>query len=103
MPQTPYKFVVLSGMPGCLPNYVSGPMIANTRKELADILRDELEMLDYPKNRFSDFKVKRLWRRLQMYKSGASLHSRCNTHNGEYMSIQGMTDAEYTAAVEASE
>lgn len=93
--QTPYKFAILSGMPGFMPNYNSGPMVAHTRKEFAEIIRDQLYALDYPANRFRDFNVKRMWRFIQRSKNGSSVHSYCMTHNGEQMSIQGLTDSEF--------
>lgn len=96
MSQTPYKFVILSGMAGFMPNYNSGPLQANTRKELAEILREQLDMLDYPANRFNDFCVADIWRRVQAFKSGSSVHSNCEPHQGETMFIQGLTDEEYT-------
>ncbi len=95
MTQTPYKFQVMSGMPGFMPNYHGGPYFASTRKEFADILRTELEMLDYPASRFADFNVKRMWRFVQSAQSGSSCHSSCDTHNGEHMEVCGLTDAEF--------
>ena len=92
---TEYKFTISSGMPGYMPNYNSGAYVATTRKELAEILRSELEMLDYPANRFNDFNVTRMWRFIQNARSGSSCHSYCDTHNGEQLSINGLTDAEY--------
>ena len=98
MTQTPYKFSITSGMDGYMPNYQSGPYCATTRAELADILRAELEMLNYPVNRFADFNVRRLWRFVQFARSGSSCHSHCDEHNAERMSIYGLTDAEYDDA-----
>lgn len=95
MAQIPYKFQITSGMPEYLPNYHSGPYYAATRKELADILRTELEMLNYPANRFVDFNIKRTWRFIQFAQSGSSCHSFCDDHNGERMEICGLTDAEF--------
>lgn len=97
--QTPYKFIITSGMPGYMPNCVSGAMIAYTRKELASIIRDELDMLDYPAARFNDFNIKRMWRFIQNAKSGSSCHSCCDCHNGEQLSITGLTDEEYEEAI----
>ena len=100
MTQTQYKFHIMSGMPGYMPNYNSGPYYVSTRKELATVLRDELDMLDYPANRFADFNVKRMWSFIQSARSGSSCHSYCDTHNGEQMSICGMTDAEFDEAIQ---
>jgi len=97
--QTPYKFTLTSGMPGYMPNYVSGAFVVYTRKELANILRDELDMLSYPAARFNDFNVKRMWRFIQNAKSGSSCHSYCDTHNNEQLSVNGLTDAEYDELV----
>ena len=92
---TPYKFHIMSGMPGYMPNYNSGPYVAATRKELTDILRTELDMLNYPANRFADFNVRRMWRFTQFAKSGSSCHASCDEHNGEQMEIYGLTDDEF--------
>ncbi len=93
--QTPYKFHIMSGMSGYMPNYNSGPYCASTRAGFANILRDELNMLDYPANRFADFNVRRMWRFVQIAKSGSSCHSSCEHHNGECMEICGLTDSEF--------
>jgi hypothetical protein len=69
--QTVYKFAINSGMPGYMPNYYAGPFYAHTRKELVQILKDELEVLDYPANRLHDFGVRRMWRFVQNAKSGS--------------------------------
>ena len=95
MTQTPYKFHIMSGMAGYMPNYNSGPYIASTRKELADILRTELNMLNYPANRFADFNVRRMWRFVQFAKSGSSCHSSCEDHNSEQMEVCGLADHEF--------
>lgn len=93
--QTPYKFQVMSGIPGYMPNYHGGPYIARTRKDLAGQLREELEMLNYPANRFSDFNIRRMWRLVQFAKSGSGCHASCDEHNGKQMEICGLTDDEF--------
>ncbi len=98
MTQTSYKFSINSGMPGYMPNYQAGPYCAATRAKLAEILRTELEMLNYPASRFADFNVRRMWGFIQHARSGSSCHSSCDSHNGEHMEICGMTDAEYDEA-----
>lgn len=95
MTQTPYKFHVMSGMAGYMPNYNSGPYCAHTRAEFADILRNELRMLDYPTRRFADFHVRIMWRFVQFAKSGSSVHSCCDDHNGERLEVCGLTDDEF--------
>ena len=95
MTQTPYKFHIMSGMDGYMPNYNSGPYVVFTRKDLADTLRAELDMLGYPANRFTDFNVRRMWRFTQIAKSGSSCHTSCEDHNGERMEVCGLTDAEF--------
>ena len=97
--QTTYKFSITSGMPGYMPNYVSGPCFATTRKELGDTLRDELEMLGYPANRIHNFNIRRMWRFIQNAKSGSSCHSYCDEHNHEQMSVNGLTDDEFDEMV----
>ncbi len=103
MTQTPYKFHVMSGMAGYMPNYHGGPYWASTRKEFVDILRTELEMLNYPINRLANFNVRRMWSFIQSARSGSSCHSFCDDHNGERMEICGMTDAEYDEAIAENE
>lgn len=89
-----YKFSILSGMPGYMPNYIGGPYSASTRRELVNIIRNELDMLDYPANRFADFNVRQMWRFIQVACSGSSCHSSCDSHKGEVLSLHGLTDAE---------
>lgn len=101
--QTPYKFHIMSGMDGYMPNYNSGPYHASTRAELVDILRTELTMLAYPANRLADFSIRRMWRFVQFAKSGSSCHSSCENHNGERMEIHGLTDAEFEEMEELEE
>lgn len=93
--QTPYKFTVTSGMSGYMPNYQSGPYVAHTRRELIAIVRDELEMLNYPANRLKTMGIRNLWRFVQNAKSGSSAHTSCDPHNGESLSLHGLTDAEF--------
>lgn len=95
--QTPYKFCILSGMPGYMPNHHSGALIAYTRRDFAEIVRSELEVLDYPANRFHDFNIRRMWRFIQNAGSGSSCHSSCEPHNGEQIEICGLTDDEFDA------
>ena len=95
MTQTPYKFQVMSGMDGYMPNYHGGPYYAATRKEFAEILRCELDLLNYPANRFTNFNVRRMWRFIQSAGSGSSCHASCIDHNSERMEVCGLTDAEF--------
>jgi hypothetical protein len=95
---TTYQFHIMSGMPGYMPNFVSTHS-AGTRKEFADTVRDALDMLDYPANRFGEFEIRRMWRFVQRAKSGSNVHSFCSIHNGERMTIQGMNDADYMTAL----
>ena len=98
-----YKFNIMSGLEGCyMPNYSSGPMLASTRRELMDTLRTELDMLGYPANRIHDFNVRRMWGHIKLW-GGSSVHSCCQVHNHELLSIQGLTDAEYDEQIKEQE
>lgn len=93
--QTPYKFIITSGMFDYISNYQSGPYIAYTRAELFDIVRAELSMLDYPANRLATMRLRAVWRFIQAAKSGSSAHTSCDLHNGEQLCLYGLTDAEF--------
>ena len=93
--QKPYRFSIMSGMDGYMPNYTSGPFIVHTRKDFAAILRDELEMLNYPANRIRDFGIRRAWRFVQNVGDGSSCHLSCDDHNHECLRVNGLTEQEY--------
>ena len=94
---TIYKFVVHSGMRDYMPNYSSGPHFAHTRRELVEILKNELDMLNYPANRIRDFSIRNIWRFIQNVGSGSSVHLICQDHNGEALQVCGLTDEEADA------
>ncbi len=96
--QTPYRFTILSGLPGCyMPDYHGGAYEATTRREFVGIVRSNLEMLDYPANRIHDFGVRAMWRAIQKFKSGCAVNSSCESHNGERLEIVGLTAWDYDA------
>ena len=103
MAQTPYRFCILSGMPGYMPNYHSGAQIAHSRSELVDILKTELDMLDYPASFFGHLAIRNAWRFIQHHKSGSSVHLSTDTHNHEYFEVCGLTDSEYDEMAENDE
>ena len=57
------RYAVTFGLAGLyMPDSHSGCHEFNTRRELAEFIRGELEMYDLPKSLFRDAHVHRLWR-----------------------------------------
>lgn len=94
--QTCY-FSFSNGLLGCyMPDSTSGPYAVTTRRELADAIRSELEMLDAPKRCFADVGIRRLWGVAKRHGT-SSVHFTIETSPGYGLSFHGLTEAEYAA------
>lgn len=94
MSHTPYRFYLSTGLSGCYLPDSGHTYEATTRRELVSIVRHELEYQEFPKSKIAEFNLRQLWRNVQRYKSGSSVHTYAN-HKGRTMSLSGLTDKEY--------
>jgi hypothetical protein len=86
-------------MTGCyLPDGEPYAFQADTRKELADWVRYELEAHDMPKSKFAEARISRLWSFIKRHGSSTAHFS--FDHAGYTLSFHGLTEAEYEAACE---
>ncbi len=89
-------FAISHGLAGCyLPDTVHH-YHANTRGEIADILRDAIEFEEWPKARIGDVKLMRLWSHAKRHGT-SSMHFSID-HKGRSIGFHGLTKAEYEAA-----
>lgn len=83
---------------GCLPdNAPSGPYYCPTRRELADLIRDQLEAYDLPASRFASVGVRRLWRLICNAGSASSMHFSIEGPVLYALHFEGLTEAEAEA------
>lgn len=95
MARTTWRYSVSYGLTGCyLPNSVSGPHMGHTRRELADLIRSQLEMYDMPATRFADVGINRLWHHIKRHGS-SSAHFRLDHTHGHSLAFSGLTEDEY--------
>lgn len=87
------RYSVSFGLAGCyLPDNVSGPYIIRTRRDLANLIRDELAAYDLPASLFREVRIKRLWQFIKRHGSSAAHFSL--THGANALSFHGLTKAE---------
>jgi hypothetical protein len=69
-----FRYSISTGLAGCyMPDGICGPLIGSTRRELASIIRDEIEAQGFPKGSFSQVGMRNLWRQIVRYGS-SSMH-----------------------------
>jgi hypothetical protein len=86
------RYQVLFGMPGYMPDSNSGPYYAATRKELASLIRDQIEQFDLPKSLFKDVKLKQLWPFIARH--GSSSAHITLYHGNNVLEFVGLTEEE---------
>ena len=83
---------------GCLPDDTHGPYVLRTRRELAQLIRDQLEAYGLPASRFDEVGIKRLWGWIKRAGSASSLHFRIDAnrhaHDLYRIEFQGLTRGE---------
>jgi len=88
------------GLAGCyLPDSHGGVYEVTTRRELASIIRGEIEVYDLPACLFRDAHVRRLWKFIR--RNGSSVAHFSLYHGDHVLAFNGLTQAEYEAAAEA--
>lgn len=95
------RYSVTNGLAGCyMPDNVS-TMEFYSRRQLADFIRYEIELLDWPANKFAEANLKNVWRHIARWGSSSahfSIH-----HKGYELAFHGLTDEEYTQATQEEE
>lgn len=93
------RYTVTFGLRGCyIPDSVSGPFEAATRKALADDIREYLRVYDLPASLFREVKIRRLWAFIKRHGSSTAhfgLH-----HGANALEFHGLTEEEFNAASE---
>ena len=93
------RYAVTFGLAGLyMPDTHSGCHEFNTRRELAQFIRGELEMYDLPKSLFRDAHIRRLWRFIRRW--GSSSAHFTLYHGDHELAFHGLTEAEYREHVE---
>lgn len=87
------RYSISFGLAGCyMPDSISGPYCAGTRKELANIIREQIEMYDLPKTLFAEVKIRRLWQFIA--RNGSSVAHFSLNHKANALSFHGLTSDE---------
>lgn len=88
------RYAVSWGLDGCyLPDSQGGTYEATTRAELADIIRGELSAFEWPKSKFSEVRIRRLWAFIKRHGSSTAHFKLC--HKGYCLYFHGLTEDEY--------
>lgn len=96
-----FRYSISFGLAGCyMPDSVNGPYTGTTRRELADMIRDELAQADWPKSKLGDVKLKRLWAHIQ--KHGSSTAHFSIYHGANAITFNGLT-ADEASEMEAAQ
>jgi hypothetical protein len=91
------RYSVTSGLAGCyMPDNHSGPFSAATSKELADAIRCEIEMAEFPKSAIRQVRLRRLWRYIANH--GSSVAHFSIQHAGREIAFHGLTESEFAQA-----
>lgn len=93
-----YYYAITHGLAGCyMPDYGFATAIA-TRGELADLIRHELELAEFPARLFREVRIRKLWAFLKRHGSScAHFHIE---HKGRSVAFHGLTAEEYATQIE---
>jgi len=87
------RYSISYGLSGCyMPDSVNGPYFAATRKELAALIRAELEFFDMPASLFREVHITRLWQFIR-HNGSSVMHFQLN-HKGNTLAFHGLTEEE---------
>jgi hypothetical protein len=102
MSKPTFRYGVTVGLHGCyLADIHYGPHEGHTRRELASLIRDYLEVQDMPKMLFERVRITRLWKQIKRYGS-SSMHFTL-VHKGRELAFYGLTEEEYKQMVAEKE
>lgn len=90
-------FRIMHGLRGCYMPDTNEPYAISTRRELANILRDNLAYHDAPKSRFNDVGIRKLWGKIVHARSASMVSFLIPTTPGYGLEMCGMTADEYEA------
>jgi hypothetical protein len=83
------------GLAGCyLDDNQGGAQCFTTRRELADAIRYELDMYEFPKSAFAEVGIRRLWSVIANAKSASSFTFYIH-HGAHVLTFYGLTEREY--------
>ncbi len=97
MTQKLARYAVTFGLSGCyMPDSHEGAHAFSTRAELADFIRNELQVFDLPASLFAEVRIRRLWGFIQRHGSSTAHFSL--RHKGNELAFHGLTEDEFNAA-----
>ena len=95
-----WRYSTSCGLRGCyMPNTTSGPYSGSTRRELANMIRDEIRLYskEYDaaeETLFRQVKINNLWHHVKRHGS-SSAHFYIDLANGECIGFHGLTEDEF--------
>jgi len=97
MAKHPARYAITYGLDGCyMPDSHAGAFEVHTRRDLAALIKAELETYDLPASLFSDVKIRRLWSFIA--RNGSSSAHFTLRHKGNALCFSGLTEQEYAYA-----
>ncbi|RWI06831.1 MAG: hypothetical protein EOQ89_03620 [Mesorhizobium sp.] len=91
------RYAITYGLSGCyMPDSHGGAYEFNTRGDLRDHIKAEMEFYGIPKSQFSQVRIEKLWRHIQRH--GSSVAHFSIDHKGYSLSFHGLTLAEFRQA-----
>jgi len=94
MPKPVARYAITFGLSGCyMPDSHGGAHEFTTRKELADMIRSELETYNMPASLFREVRIRPLWAHIKRH--GASSASFSLIHGSNALEFHGLTEAEF--------
>ena len=95
MANNPARYAVTFGLVGCyLPDSEPWAFEAATRRELADIVRSQIEFHEFPKASFGQVGIRRLWAFIK--RNGSSVAHFSIQHGAYEIGFHGLTESEFS-------
>jgi hypothetical protein len=102
MSKPTFRYAITAGLHGCyLADTHYGPHEGHTRRELASLIRNYLEVQDMPKILFERVQITSLWKRIKKY--GSSKQHFSIVHKDYELAFHGLTEDEYKQMVAEEE
>ena len=91
------RYAITSGLAGCyMPDNGPSAIQCDTRRELANAIRYELEFLEFPKSAIRQISLRNIWGHIARH--GPSVAHFSIQHKGREVAFHGLTDAEFEQA-----
>lgn len=88
------RYSVTSGLSGCyMPDTHYGEFEVTTRRDLMSVIREHINMADFPKSSIREVKARRLWSFIKRHGSSTAHFS--IVHKGFEIAFHGLTEDEY--------